>query len=134
MKKIAVLTIFVALSGGVTSAQVQGSIRINVHPAVEALVQKHVAYNAQHPKIEGYRIRIYRDNSSNARQRSQEVSDSFAEMFLNIPVYRSYDNPYFKVSVGDFRAKDDALKLYMRLKRMFPNAYIVQEGINFPAL
>jgi hypothetical protein len=132
MKKFAISPLFVALLGSAAAAQ--GSITINAHPAVEQLVQRHIAYNVQHPNIEGYRIRIYRDNSSNARQRSQDVSDTFADMFTDIPVYRSYDNPYFKVSVGDFRTKDDALRLYVRIKRMHPNAYIVQEEINLPQL
>jgi hypothetical protein len=134
MKKVAILIALAALPGGAAVAQAQGSIKVKVPPAVELLVQRHIAYNVQHPKIEGYRIRIYRDNSSNARQRSQDISESFAGLFPDAPVYRSYDNPYFKVSVGDFRTKDDALRLYMHIKRMYPKAYVVQEGINLPAL
>ncbi|MDR2814482.1 MAG: SPOR domain-containing protein [Prevotellaceae bacterium] len=134
MKKVTVIIAFAVASGSVAVAQVQGSINVKAQPAVEQLVQRHITYNIQHPKIEGYRIRIYRDNSNNARQRSQDVSENFSELFSDIPAYRSYDNPYFKVSVGDFRAKDDALRLYMRIKRLYPRAYIVQESINFPAL
>jgi hypothetical protein len=134
MRKVAILIALVATSGGVAVAQAQGSIKVKVHPAVEQLVRRHIAYNVQHPKIEGYRIRIYRDNSGNARQRSQDVAENFAGLFPDIPVYRSYDNPYFKVSVGDFRTKDDALRLYMHIKRMYTKAYVVQEGINLPAL
>jgi hypothetical protein len=122
------------MTGSAAMAQERGSIKIKAQPAIEQLVQKHITYNVQHPKIEGYRIRIYRDNSSNARQHSQNVSDNFSYQFSDIPVYRSYDNPYFKVSVGDFRTKDDALRLYMRIKRLYPTAYIVLEDINFPSL
>jgi hypothetical protein len=118
----------------VAVAQAPGVISVKASPVVEQLVQKHIAYNVQRPKIEGYRIRIYRDNSGNARQRSQEISGSFAGLFLDIPVYRNYDNPYFRVSVGDFRTKDDALRVYVRIKHLYPKAYIVQETINFPAL
>jgi hypothetical protein len=134
MKKIATIIVAFVAMPCLAVAQAQGKISVKAHPAVEQLVQKHIAYNTQNPKIEGYRIRIYRDNSVNARQRSQDISDNFAELFLDIPVYRSYDNPYFKVSVGDFRSKDDALRLYVRIKRLYPKAYIVQETINLPAL
>jgi hypothetical protein len=134
MKRIVAIAMFVAMCGSVARAQALGVISVKAPPEVERLVQKHIAYNVQHPKIDGYRIRIYRDNSSNARQRSQEISESFAELFLDIPVYRNYDNPYFRVSVGDFRTKDDALRVYVHLKRLYPKAYIVQEAINFPAL
>jgi hypothetical protein len=134
MKNIIAIIALISVGCNAATAQTQGVIKIKAHPTVEQLVQKHIAYNIQHPQIEGYRIRIYRDNSSNARQRSQDISESFSDYFSDIPVYRSYDNPYFKVSVGDFRAKDDALRLYMRLKRQYPTAYIVQEDINLPAL
>jgi hypothetical protein len=134
MKKIAAIIVCTTLTGSVAIAQAPGVIKIAAQPAVELLVQKHIAYNIQHPQIEGYRIRIYRDNSSNARQRSQDILENFAYQFLDIPVYRSYDNPYFKVSVGDFRTKDDALRLYAHVKRLYPNAYIVLENINLPAL
>ncbi|MDR1416684.1 MAG: SPOR domain-containing protein [Prevotellaceae bacterium] len=134
MKKFTIIAIFVAMTGGAATAQAIGSIKVKSQPAIEQLMQKHVSYNIQHPKIEGYRIRIYRDNSGNARQRSQDISERFSEQFSDIPAYRSYDNPYFKVSVGDFRTKDDALKFYINIKRQYPTAYIVLEDINFPAL
>lgn len=49
-----------------------------------------------------YRIRIYFDNSQNARNVSTQVVDTFKVYYPNIPIYRSYSNPYFKVTVGDF--------------------------------
>ncbi|MDR1342112.1 MAG: SPOR domain-containing protein [Prevotellaceae bacterium] len=136
MKKFAIPAIFVAVFVAVfvVTVQAQGSIEVKSHPAIERLVQKHISYNVQHPQIEGYRVRIYRDNSGNARQRSQDISESFSIQFPDIPAYRSYDNPYFKVSVGDFRTKDDALRFYVHIKRQYPTAYIVSEDINLPPL
>ena len=57
-----------------------------------------------------YRIRIYFDNSQNARNVSTQVVDTFKVYYPNIPIYRSYSNPYFKVTVGDFRTKSDAMR------------------------
>jgi hypothetical protein len=114
--------------------QAPGAIHVEAPPAVDQLVQQHVSYNTRHPTIDGYRIRIYRDNSPDARQHSLEISNAFSELLQEVPAYRSYDNPYFKVSVGDFRTKNDALKLFSRIKRMYPKAYIVAEPINMPTL
>jgi len=117
-----------------TQAQNFGTIHVEQQPLVAELLRKHVAYNTLHPKIDGYRIRIYRDNSNNARARSETIANSFNEYFRDISVYRDYDNPYFKVSVGDFRNKDEAMKFFIRVKVRYPNAYIVAEEINFPPL
>ena len=115
-------------------AQAPGTIHVEQHPLIEALLRKHVAYNTRNPKIEGYRIRIFRDNGSTARGRMEATITSFSKQFPDIPAYDGYDNPYFKVSVGDFRNKDEAMKVFIRIKRSYPNAYIVAEDINFPAL
>ncbi len=111
-----------------------GSVRIEQPPLIAELLLKHITYNEANPGMNGYRIRIYRDNSGGARQRSEGVATAFTEAFPDVPAYRGYDNPYFKVSVGDFRSKDDAIKVFARIKRSYPNAYLVPERINLPPL
>ncbi|MGL5960021.1 MAG: SPOR domain-containing protein [Bacteroidales bacterium] len=115
-------------------AKEQGSIRIEQSVSIENLIKQHIATNAKSQTIAGYRIRIYRDNSINARQLSQDMEKKFEDRYPNVRVYRGYDNPYFKVSVGDFRTKDDALRFFYSIKRTYPKAYIVEENINFPSL
>ncbi|MEZ5011831.1 MAG: hypothetical protein R2744_09690 [Bacteroidales bacterium] len=36
--------------------------------------------------------------------------------------------------VGDYRTKHDAYPDYVRIRKKFPNAYIVNDIINFPEL
>jgi hypothetical protein len=36
----------------------------------------------------------------NARRHSEAVMNAFMEKYPNIRVYQSYDNPYWKISVG----------------------------------
>ena len=38
----------------------------------------------------------------------------------------------YKVTIGDFRTKDEALRIYNALKGTYPTAYIIKENINFP--
>lgn len=111
-----------------------GKLMIYQSPQVEKLIKRHIAYNQKNNTIEGFRIRIYRDNRSNSRKRSQEIVEEFTEQFPNMPCYRTYDNPYFKVAVGDFRTKDDALRFFNRVKKNFPRAFIISEEINLPSL
>ena len=47
-------------------------------------------------------------------------------------VYRSFETPNYKVTIGDFRTKDEALRIYNALKGTYPTAYIIKENINFP--
>ena len=63
------------------------------------------------------------------------MADAFRQKFHDIPVYRSYVNPYFKVTVGDFRSRSEAMQLLETIRRDFPAAFIVKEkSISYPAV
>ena len=56
----------------------------------------------------------------------------FKGMYPGIAAYRTYSNPFFKVTVGDFRTKSEAMRLLQQVKGSFPSAFIVKETINYP--
>jgi hypothetical protein len=84
--------------------------------------------------MQGFRIRLYFDLGQHSRNASEEVMNEFMANYPGIAVYRSFDSPYYKVSVGDYRTRDEALKLLKTLQRKYPKAFIVPEWINFPQL
>jgi hypothetical protein len=90
--------------------------------------------NAANRPIRGFRVRIFFDNRQDARTRSEEIESSFSEEHPGLGVYRSYENPYFKVTVGDLRTRSEAEKLLRELEKDYPSAFIVREEINFPPL
>ena len=83
-------------------------------------------------KIAGYRVRIFFDNKQNARSASEAAMGRFKSMYPGHGAYRSFASPYFKVTVGDFRTKSEAMQMMQRLKSDFPSAYVVKENINYP--
>ena len=83
--------------------------------------------------INGYRIRVYFDNSQSSRTDSEAILHKFETSYPGVPVYRTYANPYFKVTAGDFRTRSEAMALLVRLKNEFPRALLVKEKINYPA-
>ena len=86
----------------------------------------------QSRKLTGYRIRVYFENGQNARSRSEAIARSISGSYPGIGVYRTFESPNFKVCVGDFRTKDEALKVYHSLKASYPTAIILKETINYP--
>ena len=91
-------------------------------------------YKNSYRKINGYRIRIYSGNSQDARRRSDEIAAGFAAAHPGIPVYKSYSNPFFKVTVGDFRTRDEALRFAESIAGRYQSAFLVREPINYPSL
>ena len=90
--------------------------------------------NNKSKSLQGYRIRIFFDNKQNSRGESEAALARFKAMYPGVPAYRSFTNPFFKVTVGDFRTKSEATALLVSLKSMFPNAFVLKENINYPAV
>jgi hypothetical protein len=108
---------------------------VNVHQAdtVAKAVTEHVAANAART-LNGYRVRIFFDNKQSARVASEETLKRFESMYHDVVAYRTYANPYFKVTVGDFRTKSEAMALLERIRYEFPSAFVVKENIAFPVV
>jgi hypothetical protein len=45
-----------------------------------------------------------------------------------------FRTPDFKVRVGDFRTRNEALALKEQIKKSYPNAFLVKDIIQFPKL
>ena len=101
---------------------------------INDLVYNHIERNKREGGISGYRIRIYADLGSGAREQSQSTKARFYELFPEIPIYREYVSPYFRVLVGDYRNRVDALKDFNQIKKYFRSAFIVPDKINYPEL
>lgn len=93
--------------------------------AMERQVEKNKARKAA-----GYRLRIYFDNSKDAREISARIVDTFAVRHPDIPVFRIYDNPYFKVTVGEFRSKSDAMRFMEAIRPEYPAVFLVKESFS----
>lgn len=80
-------------------------------------------------KVSGYRVRIFFDNGQDARAQSNRVMEQFKNNFPDIPIYWSYDNPYFKVTVGDCLSPEEAIIVWGRVKNLYDKAFVVREEI-----
>lgn len=81
-------------------------------------------------RTQGYRIRIYFDNSQNARAVSEQIVDTFKVHYPEVPVFRIYDNPYFKVTVGEFRSRSDAMRFMEAIRKEYPTVFLVKESFS----
>lgn len=155
MKKILLTLLLVLVSGAVLRAQefrvdtmkvsrvdstlvgrnvlsVLGSgVTVNQSSAMRSALDRYVQNNAN-KKLSGYRIRVYFENGQNARARSEAIARSVSNAYPGIGVYRTFESPNFKVMVGDFRTKDEALKVYQSLKASYPTALLLKDTINYP--
>ena len=91
---------------------------------------KLISKNMKSSGVAGYRIRIYSESGIGAKKEQQQVRARFLSLYPGLDAYNRYDEPFFKVYVGDCRTKSDALKLNDIIKKNFPNPIIVPDFIN----
>lgn len=86
-------------------------------------------------KAKGYRVLVFTDNNvKTARAEANSVAKEMAAVFPQYPVYVTYNTPNWRVKIGDFRTKKDALDVLAEIKKTLPEvtaeARVVQDGIN----
>lgn len=101
---------------------------------IDSLVQLHIAYNTEHPTIDGYRIHIFIESGNDALVKAEQVKERFEERYKHDLAYISFREPYYLVRVGDFRTRLDAEKFLQRINRTYRNAWVTTDKINLPVL
>lgn len=106
-------------------------VTVDQTPVVRQALQSYVSNNGG-KAISGYRVRVFYDNGPQARDKSEAIEQLLKKQYPEVMVYRSFESPNYKVSIGDFRTKDEALRIYNALKGTYPTAFIIKESINYP--
>jgi hypothetical protein len=103
-------------------------------PRITDLLIRHTQINQKRRGTDGYRLEIFFSSGNTAREQAERVKNDFNLTFPEIPVYMSFQTPNFKVRIGDFRNKSEALKAKAAIESRYPNAFIVKDIIRFPEL
>ncbi len=112
----------------------KGELTIYQDTRLETLIHRQIEFNKEQKGIPGFRIQIFFGSGRPSRDNANEAKAKFLSYFSDKEAYIRYQTPFYKVRVGDFRTKLEALKMFKRVLRKFPNAYIVPDVINFPDL
>lgn len=81
--------------------------------------------------LNGYRIQIFSDNK---KQPARDEKAKFLSLYTSVKAHEIYQQPYFKIRVGDFRTKLEAYKFQKEIQLQFPNCFIVKDEIEVEQL
>lgn len=108
-------------------------LNVNQDPRLNKLVENHIEKNGKNNGVPGYRVEIFFKSGATAREEALKVKSEFMTAFPDINVHVKFISPDFKVRVGDYRTKNEALKLLKQLEGKY-KAFIVPDIIDFPKL
>ncbi len=131
-----VLLLFSGLLAGQGLADFHPNPNMIIHrdARLDSLVALQQAYLKENPKIDGWRVEIFFEGGNNSYQQALSRKSSFVATYPDMPVYLTFNAPYYKVRVGDFIRRSDAELFLQKIKSKYPNAFVVKEEINFPKL
>lgn len=116
------------------SVKIWDKLDIQSEPRIKELLEQQVRQNKKNNIVNGYRLQIYFGSGPNAHAEAMKVRTEFLSSNPDIKAYLIFKSPDFKVLVGNFRTKSEALKLQKALYYQFPNSFIVSDEIALPEL
>lgn len=128
------------LASNLIFGQTQGSVVEIKNPAIDSLITRRVILNkalinttlnnkSTGVLLYGYRVQVYFGTDRKAAYKAQAKIKS---LFPDLETYISYNQPNYRIKVGDFRTRLEAAKLVSQLRTSFPTLFIFNEQINPP--
>jgi len=111
----------------------QGTVKITQDVNIRNLVNLHASQQRKMNGIKGYRICIYLGSGQEANKKADQERAKFISRYEDVKSYKRFEYPYFKVYVGDFRTKSEALRFLKKIERNYSDeAFIREDIIAFP--
>ena len=98
--------------------------------SVMHLVERHRGLNKSKMSMPGYRLQLY---FGSVRNKAQAVRSEFLTSFPDTPCYLLFQQPHFKVRVGDFRTRQEAAGFRKKISALFPSGFIVPDEVRLPS-
>lgn len=105
-------------------------LTINSDSRINNLLEIAYEENSRTNGVSGYRVQIYKGGKKEA----DKIRTNFLRAYPDLDVYLIFQTPDFRVRVGDFRTRSEAIKIEHQIEKKFPNPIIVDDIINFPKL
>ena len=101
---------------------------------IDELVEKHIKVNEIANTIPGFRINIFFQSGNNSKTNANQAKTNFITKYPEVEAYVVFDEPNFKVKVGDFRTRMEARGFVEKIKANFPDAFVIKDNIFFPKI
>lgn len=128
MKHIVFTVIFIGFTmlSAQTNIKVAESATIKSDADLNFLLEKNLEKSDKTDKVPGFRIQII---SSNSKSDVMKERDKVVKDFKHVKDYVTYDQPYYKLRMGDFRTRLEALKFLEEIAPLYPSAFLVKDEV-----
>lgn len=103
----------------------------DMEPVVETIQADYIRAWSKIKKTDGYRIQVAAFTGINSRNIAESKSNEFRAAFPEIKAYISFQEPYFRIRVGNYFSKLEAYKALVEIQTVYPSAYIIPDKIKY---
>lgn len=99
---------------------------INEDTLITELRERYIEYNGKKEYIDGYRIQI---TYTNVRDEVYQGKAAMYRQFPELTSYVEYEQPYYKLRLGDFKTRLEATYYLQQVIPLYPGSFIVKDKI-----
>lgn len=103
----------------------QSNIELHVSPLIEQMMQRYISIHKERATVTGWRIQLL---ATTDRQRMERELQRFRSLYPSLSAQWIHSQPYYKIRVGAFETKLDALRILQLIKQDYPGAYITLDN------
>ena len=126
--------LFFLFNSYIVFSQTSSKISIIQNENINKLLQEHKSFNKNQSGIVGYRINVFFDSGNNSKSKAYSIKSQLMDEYPDIEAYIVYQEPNYKVKVGDFRTRLDAERFQDLISKEYKNGFIIKEMINLPKI
>ena len=108
----------------------EGKLTIVASSELDTIMHKKSIYDSYNSGYNGYRVQIFFASGSNSKQLAFYSADSFDSLNLELPIFVTFREPYYRVRVGNFRNKIDADYFKSIISQSYSGAFVVKDFIS----
>ncbi len=106
-------------------------ITLHQSPSLTLLLEEHRDFMQRLQTLPGYRIQL---TTTTRLQSANQFRMAFSKKFPDLKVYILFNEPNYRVRVGDLTHRVDARHLLEQIQEEYPEAIVVKDQINLSAL
>lgn len=102
----------------------QGSIKINEDGLIPDIMERFVEKNKAQSTLKGWRVQIL---STRDRAEMDKTLKTFKYLYPNLVTIFRHEKPYYKILVGAFMTRLEAVRLKYILQRDYDHLYLAED-------
>ncbi|MBK9731513.1 MAG: SPOR domain-containing protein [Chitinophagaceae bacterium] len=103
-----------------------GNIILVEDSGVQKVLKLYQTFATEKRAVNGFRVQLA---SNSNRTMVMDMKSSFSQEYPDVNSYLTYQQPQFKLRVGDFEKRVEANQFMEEIKSSFPSAFVVPDKI-----